>query len=75
VAQERDEVGALQGGLSLGGMCPGGGQIPPEVMEQIQRQLQNPMALALLEGTYGEGDTVRVDLEGEGLRFTRVPGT
>jgi ATP-dependent Clp protease ATP-binding subunit ClpB len=26
----------------------------------IQRLLQNPMALALLEGEYGEGDTIDV---------------
>jgi ATP-dependent Clp protease ATP-binding subunit ClpB len=41
----------------------------------IQRQLQNPLALALLEGTYGEGDTVRVTRHGDGLHFERAgPG-
>jgi len=28
----------------------------------IQRQLQNPIALEMLEGTYGDGDTIRVEL-------------
>ena len=40
----------------------------------IQRQVQNPLALALLEGTYGEGDTVRVVRHDDGLRFERAPG-
>jgi ATP-dependent Clp protease ATP-binding subunit ClpB len=42
----------------------------------IQRLLQNPLALAVLEGTYGEGDLVRADVApgGDGLAFTRVAG-
>jgi ATP-dependent Clp protease ATP-binding subunit ClpB len=39
----------------------------------IQRELQNPIALALLEGDYQEGDTVRVVAQGVGLGFERVP--
>jgi ATP-dependent Clp protease ATP-binding subunit ClpB len=40
----------------------------------IQRLLQNPIALELLEGHYQEGDVIRVDA-GEGmLRFSRVAG-
>ena len=39
----------------------------------IQREVQNPLALAILEGEYAEGDTVRVDHDPEGgLAFTRV---
>jgi ATP-dependent Clp protease ATP-binding subunit ClpB len=38
----------------------------------IQRQLQNPMALAPLAGTYTEGDTIRVDRQGDTLEFTRA---
>jgi len=38
----------------------------------IQRQLQNPMALALLDGTYQEGDTIRVDLRDQALHFERA---
>jgi ATP-dependent Clp protease ATP-binding subunit ClpB len=40
----------------------------------IQRLLQNPIALELLEGHYQEGDTIRVDVGDGGLRFSRVPG-
>ncbi len=41
----------------------------------IQRRIQNPLALALLEGEYGEGDLVRVSpsTDGKDLEFTRVP--
>jgi ATP-dependent Clp protease ATP-binding subunit ClpB len=38
----------------------------------IQRLLQNPLALALLRGEFGEGETVRVDAAGDGLSFTKV---
>jgi ATP-dependent Clp protease ATP-binding subunit ClpB len=38
----------------------------------IQRLLQNPIALELLEGNFHEGDTIRVEREGETLRFERV---
>jgi ATP-dependent Clp protease ATP-binding subunit ClpB len=38
----------------------------------IQRMLQNPLALALLQGKYGEGDTVRVDVDGRSLTFAKV---
>ena len=38
----------------------------------IQRELQDPLALKLLEGEFKEGDTVRVDADpGHGLTFTR----
>lgn len=42
----------------------------------IQRELQNPIALALLEGQYSEGDRIKVSLRkgGEGLEFKRVAG-
>jgi ATP-dependent Clp protease ATP-binding subunit ClpB len=38
----------------------------------IQRLLQNPIALELLEGHFHEGDTVRVERDGNALRFERV---
>jgi ATP-dependent Clp protease ATP-binding subunit ClpB len=38
----------------------------------IQRLLQNPIALELLEGNFHEGDTIRVERDGEALRFERV---
>jgi ATP-dependent Clp protease ATP-binding subunit ClpB len=37
----------------------------------IQRELQNPIALEVLEGTFREGDTIRVDRAGDHLRLTR----
>ena len=42
----------------------------------IQRLLQNPLALAVLEGQYAEGDRVRVDRtkDGRRLTFERVRG-
>ncbi len=42
----------------------------------VQRLVQNPLALAVLEGVYAEGDTVRVDRPKEGttLTFARVKG-
>jgi ATP-dependent Clp protease ATP-binding subunit ClpB len=42
----------------------------------IQRRVQNPLALAILEGDYGEGDLVRVmrSADGKDLEFVRVPG-
>jgi len=39
----------------------------------IQRYLQDPLALALLEGEFGEGDTLEVDVAGDELLFRRVP--
>ena len=33
----------------------------------IQRSVEDPLALALLEGRYQEGETVTVDAEGDGL--------
>ncbi|HWP59980.1 MAG TPA: ATP-dependent chaperone ClpB [Candidatus Acidoferrales bacterium] len=40
----------------------------------IQRLLQNPLALAVLEGKWSEGDVIRVDraASGSALEFTRV---
>ena len=38
----------------------------------IQRLLENPLALELLEGRFTEGDVVRAVVEGESIRFERV---
>jgi ATP-dependent Clp protease ATP-binding subunit ClpB len=40
----------------------------------IQRRLQNPIAMELLEGRFGDGDTVRVERDGKELRFVRQAG-
>jgi len=41
----------------------------------IQRSLENPLALRLLEGEFADGDTIRVDEAGGGLAFERVEET
>jgi ATP-dependent Clp protease ATP-binding subunit ClpB len=38
----------------------------------IQRELQNPIALEVLEGTFREGDTIRVVRAGDHLRLERT---
>jgi ATP-dependent Clp protease ATP-binding subunit ClpB len=38
----------------------------------IQRRLENPLAVELLEGRFAEGDTVRADVGEDGLVFERV---
>ncbi len=37
----------------------------------IQRRLQNPIALELLEGRFADGDTIEVGREGDGLTFRK----
>ncbi len=37
----------------------------------IQRLIQDPLALQLLDGAFGEGDTVRAEREGDKLRFEK----
>jgi ATP-dependent Clp protease ATP-binding subunit ClpB len=41
----------------------------------IQRQLVDKLALALLEGEFGEGDTVQADAVDGELRFAKAPAT
>ena len=38
----------------------------------LQRLVENPLALRLLEGDFGEGDTVRVDAQNGELVFTKA---
>jgi ATP-dependent Clp protease ATP-binding subunit ClpB len=38
----------------------------------IQRLLENPLALRLLEGDFADGDTIRVDAEDGEIRFEKV---
>jgi ATP-dependent Clp protease ATP-binding subunit ClpB len=38
----------------------------------IQRRVQDPLALKILEGEFAEGDTVQADARGDELVFTRV---
>ncbi len=41
----------------------------------IQRLLQDPLAMRILEGEFHEGDTIKVDGKGGELRLTRVAGS
>jgi len=41
----------------------------------IQRSLENPLALRLLEGEFGDGDTIRVDVVDGELSFEKAPET
>jgi len=38
----------------------------------LQRLVENPLALRLLEGDFGEGDTVRVDAQNGELAFMKA---
>ena len=38
----------------------------------IQRLIQDPLALKLLEGEFGEGDSLRVGRDGEQMTFEKV---
>ena len=38
----------------------------------LQRLIENPLALRLLEGDFGEGDTIRVDAENGELVFEKA---
>ena len=41
----------------------------------IQRSLENPLALRLLEGEFADGDTIRVEVADGELSFARAPET
>jgi ATP-dependent Clp protease ATP-binding subunit ClpB len=38
----------------------------------IQRMIQDPLALALLEGKFGDGDTIRAVVEGDHIAFAKA---
>ena len=56
--------------LAEAGWDPAYGARP--LKRAIQRMLENPLALELLEGRFSEGDAVRVDADEGELRFERV---
>ncbi|MEO7477075.1 MAG: AAA family ATPase, partial [Gemmatimonadales bacterium] len=64
ITPEAEELLATQGYDPVYGARP--------LKRVIQRELQNPLALELLEGNFQDGDTIRVERAGEHLRF--VPG-
>jgi ATP-dependent Clp protease ATP-binding subunit ClpB len=57
--------------LAEAGWDPAYGARP--LKRAIQRLVENPLALRLLEGDFGEGDTVRVDVRDGELAFERAP--
>ncbi len=63
VAEEAADLLAEQGYDPVYGARP--------LKRVIQRTLQNPIALELLEGEYAEGDTVHVARDGSSLRLER----
>jgi ATP-dependent Clp protease ATP-binding subunit ClpB len=56
--------------LAEAGWDPSYGARP--LKRAIQRLLENPLALRLLEGDFGEGDTIRVDAQNGDLVFERT---
>jgi ATP-dependent Clp protease ATP-binding subunit ClpB len=61
VSPEARELLAVQGYDPVYGARP--------LKRVIQRELQNPIALEVLEGNFHEGDTIRVERAGDHLRF------
>ena len=60
---------AAKGALAEAGWDPAYGARP--LKRAIQRMLENPLALRLLEGDFTEGDTVLADVHDGDLTFTR----
>jgi ATP-dependent Clp protease ATP-binding subunit ClpB len=56
--------------LAEAGWDPAYGARP--LKRAIQRLVENPLALRLLEGEFGDGDTIRVDAEGGKIVFERA---
>jgi ATP-dependent Clp protease ATP-binding subunit ClpB len=61
---------AAKGFLAREGWDPTYGARP--LKRAIQRTLQDPLALKILQGEFAEGETVRVDFDGEALSFMAV---
>ena len=59
---------AAKGYLAREGWDPTYGARP--LKRTIQRVLQDPLALLLLQGTFREGQTIVADFDGQGLTFT-----
>jgi len=67
-----DLTGAAKEALAEAGWEPSFGARP--LKRAIQRLVENPLAKALLEGRFAEGDTVRVDAQNGELVFEAVMG-
>jgi ATP-dependent Clp protease ATP-binding subunit ClpB len=67
---ELELTDAAKAALAEAGWDPAYGARP--LKRAIQRMLENPLALELLEGRFAEGDTVRVDAVEREFQFERV---
>ncbi len=73
LAERRIELelsSAAKEALAEAGWDPAYGARP--LKRAIQRLLENPLALRLLEGDFVDGDTIRVDAEAGEIRFEKV---
>jgi ATP-dependent Clp protease ATP-binding subunit ClpB len=61
---------AAKESLAEAGWDPAYGARP--LKRAIQRLVENPLALRLLEGDFADGDTIRVDAEDGAIRFEKV---
>jgi len=64
---------AAKDALAEAGWDPAYGARP--LKRAIQRLVENPLALRLLEGDFADGDTIRVDAEDGEIRFEKVGAT
>jgi ATP-dependent Clp protease ATP-binding subunit ClpB len=67
---ELELTDAAKEALAEAGWDPAYGARP--LKRAIQRLVENPLALRLLEGDFADGDTVRVDAEDGEIRFEKV---
>jgi ATP-dependent Clp protease ATP-binding subunit ClpB len=67
---ELELTDAAKEALAEAGWDPAYGARP--LKRAIQRLLENPLALRLLEGDFADGDTIRVDAEDGEIRFEKV---
>jgi len=67
-----DLTDAAKEALADAGWDPAYGARP--LKRAIQRLVENPLALRLLEGDLGDGDTIRMDAENGEIAFERVIG-
>jgi ATP-dependent Clp protease ATP-binding subunit ClpB len=67
---ELELTDAAKEALADAGWDPAYGARP--LKRAIQRQVENPLALRLLEGDFHDGDTIRVDAEDGEIRFEKV---
>jgi ATP-dependent Clp protease ATP-binding subunit ClpB len=61
---------AAKDALAEAGWDPAYGARP--LKRAVQRLVENPLALRLLEGDFGDGDTVRLDADGDELVFAKA---